>query len=241
MFIHDLIKIHYIEEGYLPDYPYHLISDEEMINAFMGYTYDSYLNQNIMSGYFADNYKAFKYTDTTDTYKNIRPAYDNLILTIYYNLQMYLLCKADNQPYTIPSWIYSYMLGQVISIHSDKRDIHDLITPLGVDNIEDEFNVECELACFKESVSWLRKANLNANITPPEKYLEQIKEKFTNYYITPRGTNLISLFENGTQPSDPPSPYDPDYYIWNRAGGEICSRPPTIFGEAHIIKSIRLR
>lgn len=35
MFIHDTIKIEYIKQGYLPDYPYHLISDEEMFNAFI--------------------------------------------------------------------------------------------------------------------------------------------------------------------------------------------------------------
>lgn len=35
MFIHDIIKIEYIRQGYLPDYPYHLISDIEMFNAFL--------------------------------------------------------------------------------------------------------------------------------------------------------------------------------------------------------------
>lgn len=35
MFIHDIIKIEYIRQGYLPDFPYHLISDEEMFDAFL--------------------------------------------------------------------------------------------------------------------------------------------------------------------------------------------------------------
>lgn len=35
MFIHDIIKIEYIRQGYLPDYPYHLISDKEMFDAFL--------------------------------------------------------------------------------------------------------------------------------------------------------------------------------------------------------------
>lgn len=34
-FIEDIIKIKYCEEGYLPNYPYHLISDEELFNAFI--------------------------------------------------------------------------------------------------------------------------------------------------------------------------------------------------------------
>ena len=33
-FVHTLIKIKYINEGYLMNYPYRLISDEEMFNAF---------------------------------------------------------------------------------------------------------------------------------------------------------------------------------------------------------------
>lgn len=35
MFIHDTIKIEYIRQGYLPDFPYHLISDREMFDAFI--------------------------------------------------------------------------------------------------------------------------------------------------------------------------------------------------------------
>ena len=33
--LHDIIKIKYTRLGYLPNYPYHLISDEEMFNAFI--------------------------------------------------------------------------------------------------------------------------------------------------------------------------------------------------------------
>lgn len=33
--VHDLIKIKYVREGYLPNYPYHLISDSEMCDAFI--------------------------------------------------------------------------------------------------------------------------------------------------------------------------------------------------------------
>lgn len=33
--LHDLIKIKYVNEGYLPNTPYHQISDNEMLNAFI--------------------------------------------------------------------------------------------------------------------------------------------------------------------------------------------------------------
>ena len=35
MHIHNIIKIMYVNMGYLPDYPYHLISDAEMFDAFL--------------------------------------------------------------------------------------------------------------------------------------------------------------------------------------------------------------
>ena len=34
-FIHDIIKIKYSKLGYLPSYPYNLISDKEMFQAFI--------------------------------------------------------------------------------------------------------------------------------------------------------------------------------------------------------------
>ena len=34
MFIHDTIKIMYVNMGYLPNFPFYLISDSEMIEAF---------------------------------------------------------------------------------------------------------------------------------------------------------------------------------------------------------------
>ena len=46
--VHDYIKIKYTREGYLPDYPYHMISDDEMIEAFMKSDSDE--------GFFFDNY-----------------------------------------------------------------------------------------------------------------------------------------------------------------------------------------
>src|SRR5574343_441788 len=35
MFIHDIIKMEYVRQGYLPNFPYHLISDQEMFDAFI--------------------------------------------------------------------------------------------------------------------------------------------------------------------------------------------------------------
>lgn len=169
MLIHDIIKIKYITDGYLSDYPYHMISDQEMCNAFI-------FNK---PNYFDANYPCLN----TDLSKK----YDDLKSAVIYHINAYLF-DSDN---CIPDWVYSYMLGTVISIHSSVLDIHDLLVPLGVDNINDEFTSQSQQACYNESVKWLAKVHTNRKV------------------------------------------------LYN--GNYINDRPPTIFGEPHIIKSLRIR
>ena len=109
MIIHDVAKILYSREGYLPDYPYHMVSDREMFDAFIN-------NDN---NYFADNYPC-----PSEEYQEI---YDNILHQIRYHINRYL----DDNTYEVPVWIYSYMLGGVIGINSDERDRRDYIKLLG--------------------------------------------------------------------------------------------------------------
>lgn len=112
------IKIKYSEEGFLPDYPYHLISDEEAVNAFI-------FNDDCMF----------------DTYY---PLPDEGLKDKYETLRTYIESKCSKfieDPETVmDDWIYCYMLGEVINIQSDQKDIHDLLVLLDLDNLYDEFN-----------------------------------------------------------------------------------------------------
>lgn len=98
----------------------------------------------------------------------------------------------------LPDWVYSYMLGEVISVHSEIIDIHDLIKPLGVDNIDDIFTPAAAKACYDTSRKWIKQ-----------------------HLIDVWGHN-----ESGLDPTECP--------------GCQNVRPPTMFGEPHVIKSIRL-
>lgn len=161
MFIHDLIKIKLSRLGYLPDYPPHLISDEEMCDAFLPYKYDaddpeggyedcmaSTLN------YFRDTY----YIDSecginTDT--SLDDIYRKLVVDIAYYIHQ---LKSDlTGDYVLPNWVYSYMLGEVLGPKSDKLDLHDLFIMLGTDNTDDVFTIDCAKACYRESKAWLAK------------------------------------------------------------------------------------
>lgn len=180
MFIHDLVKINLSRLGYLPDYPPHLISDEEMCDAFLPYVYDS---TNPKSGY--DDFMNAEINYFKDMYPLVDPSleeeYKTLIDEIAYHIN--LLKKTTYNDYALPDWVYSYMLGSVVSVNSITKDKHDLFVLLGTDNLYDEFDEACSRACYNESVLWLSK-------------LPKAKREH---------------------------------------------RPPTMFGEPHVIKSLRLR
>jgi hypothetical protein len=173
MFIHDIIKIKYVREGYLPNHPYHLISDEEMFDAFLRQDED-------FQGF-------FWYMYPSPTGAALMEAYDSLIQSMQYHISSY---KAD-QSYELPSWVYTYMLGAAVGPKSRQKDIHDIIYPLGVDNIDDDYNEAAMQAVYDESVDYLRKV---------------IPDQTVTY-----GQFVIHL------------------------------RPPTMFGEPHVIKSIRMK
>lgn len=183
MIVEDVIKIRLTSEGYLMEYPYHMISRAEMFDAFIdtsccklipdgdGYVEDKveYISKRDTSKYFDANYPLLS------TLPEIVSAYSNLVDCICYHI---LMCKLNPQDYIMPDWIYSYMLGSTISVNSSIQDIHDMLTLMGIDNLDDEFLADAEIKCYQISSRWVSKFNI--------------------------------------------------------------SRPPTIFGEPHVIKSLRL-
>ena len=116
--VHDLVKIRYSEEGYLPYYPYHLISEEEMIDAFI-------FNE---SNFFDDFYPCM--------FKEVEQEHSYLKSYIQEACGSY---KKDPENVLIPDWVYSYMLGSVIGPESSQKDKHDLFVLLNMDNLYDEF------------------------------------------------------------------------------------------------------
>ena len=100
MFIHDIIKIKLSREGYLPDYPYHLISDEEMFDAFFPYKYDE---NDVLSGY--SDFMAAKINYFRDNYplidESLEDKYKDLVTAIAWHIHEY---KTD-EGYIIPDWI----------------------------------------------------------------------------------------------------------------------------------------
>lgn len=163
--IHDCIKIKYVREGYLPNIPYHLVSDEEMCSAFM-------------NGQDAD-FWSYQYPLVTEM---LQEPYQALKDAISWHLSDYLNHSHD-ETYTLPDWVYSYMLGAVISVNAPQHDMHDMLVMLGRDNINDVFTPDASMKCYEVSQVWLKKI--------------------------------------------PPS--------------QLVHRPPTMFGEPHVLKALRLQ
>lgn len=172
--IHDIIKIRFSELGYLPNIPYHLISDDEMCDAFI------LRDPQDKPCYFYDYYPCVD--------DSLKSKYDALVEAIHYHIDQFKQSSDPNK--ALPLWIYSYMNGATIGPQSDPLDIHDLILPLGCDNMDDEFNIQCANACYNASQAWLMKT-----------------------------TKRYAQLEDGTT---------------------IDTRPPTIFGEPHVVKYVRL-
>jgi len=188
MFMNDLVKIKLSRLGYLPNYPPHLISDAEMCDAFLPYLYDA---DNPLDGY--DDCMNAELNYFRDTYPllsdTLMDAYKILVSEIAYHLNI-LKTTVDTE-YVLPDWVYSYMIGSVVSVDSTQKDRHDLFVLLGTDNLYDEFDEKCSIACYNESIDWLKKLpTTSRQHRPPTMFGEphvikslRVKE-LTNQYLS---------------------------------------------------------
>lgn len=164
IYVHELVKIRISREGYLPDYPPHLISDEEMCDAFLKCDYSDDVDETYQSfqdssdvSYFKDMYPPVHNlrcgTVSEDIKSTLEAAYKDLVHDIAYHIDKLLTSTEDE--YQMPDWVYSYMIGETLSINSDRNDLHDMFVMLDCDNLDDEFNWLCALSCLRSSKEWL--------------------------------------------------------------------------------------
>lgn len=174
--IHDIIKIKYSKLGYLPGYPYHLISDEEMFNAFILLNPDDE-EQKKKEHFFEDNY-ANPFAEQDVIYKKLDNQ-GNVIAEIslsdeYSHLKDYII-KVINAHleyagtevaslYSIPNWIYTYMLGEVVYQNSSYLDIYDTLALLNCSNTDNKFtNIACA-HCYATSLKYI---SSTSGVRPP--------------------------------------------------------------------------
>ena len=162
MLVHDIIKIKYVKLGYIKkNYPYHLISDEEMFNAFidLGTGFKSSLidpDVRFFDMYYPNPFNegdVYKKTNAAgdvvaviDIYAEYGRLKDYIVSCINDYLQYYGTSEED--AHKVPDWIYTYMLGEVVCNQSDYLDIQDTLALLDCSNIDNEFTKEACVACY---------------------------------------------------------------------------------------------
>lgn len=154
MFIHDIIKREYVRQGYLPNYPYHLISDKEMFDAFLTFKMDTSNIEHEKLIVSSDCYFGNYYKCNVDS---LSYEYKELVLAIQYHIDKYLDSLNSYDVIYLPNWVYSYMVGSVICEKSNQLDRHDMLMMLNLDNIEDEITDEVMISCLNVSKNWLKK------------------------------------------------------------------------------------
>lgn len=149
----DIIKIQMSKEGYLPSYPPHLISDNEMCDAFMKLPYpvddDSWYEflSSSESSLFKDYYPLVN--------PGLMSAYRELAENIAYHLNEFK--QSTDTDRTLPDWILAYMNESVISVNSSEADLQTLLDLLHIDMVEPQLTPQVCMACYKVSKEWLRK------------------------------------------------------------------------------------
>lgn len=177
--LHDVIKILYVREGYLPNYPHHLISDSEMCVAFMKFdTWDEFEALTYGKSFFKDHYFIDTGAELTSEIE-----YRNLVESINYHINQFLSVTDDNR--YLPNWVYSYMLGAVIGPKSSVSDIHDFLVSIDNDNIEDKYGYTTEQLCYRLSSMWLNRLPVSElNHRPPTIFGEPHVLKFISFIST---------------------------------------------------------
>ena len=177
MLVHDIIKIKYVNLGYLKkNYPYHLISDEEMFNAFIDLGTDftsslidpevKFFDSYYPNPFTLDDYY-IKYNASGEIIEKIplSAEYDKLKAYIISSINDYLKYQDTDSAINLPDWIYTYMLGEVIYNQSDYLDIQDCLTLLGCSNIDNEFTKDACISCYATSLNYI--STLTSGIRPP--------------------------------------------------------------------------
>lgn len=169
--VNDIIKIKYVREGYMQNYPPHLLSDREMVDAFLKIEGEipqglkpavEFLQSDNVSGYLMDRYvipciDEFDMDNLHKPDEDVLTALVDLVAFIHIvcNDQLKAMQKTDEL--VLPDWLNSYMLGSVVGPMSSTEDIHELLVLINLDNLDDVFTPGAYQTCLSVSRKWISK------------------------------------------------------------------------------------
>lgn len=228
MFLHNVIKIKYITQGFLPNIPYHLISDKEMFDAFAKYKIEIYTD-------FEGNINRINYISMSDT-----PVYSEGFFEYFYPFRASVdeEIKYPSKYYPSTDTLRGYdILFRSICKHIDEYLYGTLIVS------EDRKSVSRD-GISKPLPDWVYSYMLGEVVGPMSDKLD------IHDVIYPLGTDnadddydntsSISCYSESREYLSKTYPLS-DIEVPIDSLDRTCIRPITMFGEPHIIKSLRLK
>lgn len=175
MFLDDIVKIHFSEAGYLPQYRPAQISDKEMCDAFLSYPNSKYVDSagvvhtrtdderwelylnDASPSVFKDNYSVQSIVGFSsaepDVQSVLTSAYRVLVEGLVHQLDTYKASVDDNK--VLPNWVYSYMLCSTLTYTSPTLELHDLQSLMNTQKHSDVFDTVTALNCYECSKVWV--------------------------------------------------------------------------------------
>ena len=153
-FAHDVIKLLYVKEGYLPNYPLHLISETELVDAFLQIEYP--VTDDVWTAFLSSTASSFFQDMYPMLGLEVEAQYRALVECIAYHLQQFKQSTEDNKQ--LPDWVYSYMLGTTIGPHSTELDLDYIYNLFGMTDVNAVFDVVVGEKCYEVSEAWLKKS-----------------------------------------------------------------------------------
>lgn len=184
-------------------------------------------------------------------FSSLTDAYFELVDALSYHITSYLQTNSTSNPVSLPDWVYSYMICSTVSSESDIRDRHDLLVLLGEDNVDDELTESAMQKCYEISKAWIAKLPAVSMDTRWQwvQKLNPVQQNLIVSWISE--STEKTTFEAMQLMLSNPSQWLQSLSPSRKKAVESWvaalpltplndHRPPTMFGEPHVIKSLRI-
>lgn len=224
MLTHDIIKIQYSREGYLPDYPYHMISDREMFNAFICIDYKLTISDG-GTGYSVGD---IMYTDVHDVFAEVKDvAADGAILKVSQSESNVVHTSGTGAVITANKPSDCYMDDYYPCPSADYIPAYDELVSAIKYHIKEYLNDNSY-----EVPAWVYTYMIGEVICPSSEQLD-------------RHDLLVLLDLDNPEDEFTPEVYASIYDVSQKWVSKlnninVAERPATMYGEPHVIKSLRL-
>lgn len=224
--IHDVIKMNMVRRGYLPNYPYHLISDTEMFDAFLSKHVDANSSEVHWSGSFMEVYPCLS--------DNLYNEYEELREAMMYHIEQHLVYPKKYKGKVT----YRYELPKSSELNEmfGENNVDGVLYSIVHENIRVRY--DANTCSWKDTYDdgnvpdWVYSYMLGSTIGPLSD-VQDIQDLATLLNLDTTNSSFdFSLSSCCLDISKK--------WVSKLSDGKDNHRPPTMFGEPHVIKQLRI-